>query len=286
MKKEYLKFLEKGAFAGDRYSLNLSSSSKSGISGSRFSKTAGNSMEFREHRDYLQGDDLRFIDWGVYARTDKLAIKTYQNEISPCVDIVLDTSKSMKIGSNKVEASLGLAALFARASENAKYHFKTWATVDEFYPVENGTKFAPLWENINFSSTRNLSEMNSSNFYNNGVRILITDLLWDGEPGHFLTKFANCASSVIVVQVLSQEDKKPAFLGDIELQDSENGTTDNFHISESVLKDYDKALTAHLANWNKACRERGIIMTSLIASEITENWLLDDLLKYEVLRFF
>jgi len=58
----------------------------------------GHSQDFAEYRAYNDGDDLRFIDWNVYARSDKMFIKRYRGETNSAVNLLLDTSASMGYG--------------------------------------------------------------------------------------------------------------------------------------------------------------------------------------------
>ncbi|MGD9689366.1 MAG: DUF58 domain-containing protein [Phycisphaerales bacterium] len=69
------------------------------LQGERRSKRRGRSIEFEEHREYVPGDDLRHIDWNVYARLDRFFIKLFQEEEDLGLEIVLDASASMHAGS-------------------------------------------------------------------------------------------------------------------------------------------------------------------------------------------
>ena len=62
----------------------------------------GFSQEFAEYRAYNEGDDLRFIDWNVYARTDRMYIKRYHGETNTAINLMLDVSASMGFGSGEV----------------------------------------------------------------------------------------------------------------------------------------------------------------------------------------
>lgn len=68
------------------------------LPGERRSKRRGQSVEFDDYRQYHPGDDLRHIDWNVYARLDKLFIKLFQAEEDLAVHVVLDASPSMDAG--------------------------------------------------------------------------------------------------------------------------------------------------------------------------------------------
>ena len=63
-------------------------------------------MDFAEHRGYVAGDDIRRVDWRVYARTDKYYIKEFEADSNANFSVLLDVSKSMGFGSEDLEAGL------------------------------------------------------------------------------------------------------------------------------------------------------------------------------------
>ena len=97
MNEDYRKFLIAGEQAGSRYALCSPRNAPSGLAGVELGNRSGSSLEFREHREYEPGDDLRRIDWSVYARSDKLTVKLFREEVSPHLDVVIDSSRSMAL---------------------------------------------------------------------------------------------------------------------------------------------------------------------------------------------
>ena len=71
------------------------------ISGLHRSPDFGFSQEFAEYRMYTPGDDLRHVDWNVYARTDRCYLKRYHGETNTLVTVLLDASASMSLHSRK-----------------------------------------------------------------------------------------------------------------------------------------------------------------------------------------
>ena len=119
-----------------RYALEPPRTTSAPLAGLQLGRQAGASLEFRDHRDYQPGDDLRRIDWNAFARSDRLTIKLYREEISPHLDIVLDGSRSMALeGAEKARAAIGLAAAFAVAAENAGYSHNAWLARRSVEPV-------------------------------------------------------------------------------------------------------------------------------------------------------
>lgn len=85
------------------------------ISGRHRSPFHGQSVEFAQHREYVPGDDLRHIDWSVWAKSDRLYIKQYEEETNLRATILLDASESMAYGENvtKYDFACALAACLA-----------------------------------------------------------------------------------------------------------------------------------------------------------------------------
>src|SRR6201984_959527 len=84
------------------------------IKGERRSKRKGQSVEFADYRNYVIGDDLRFLDWNLYARLDRLFIRLFMEEEDLHVYILIDNSLSMDFGTpsklhfaKQVAAALG-----------------------------------------------------------------------------------------------------------------------------------------------------------------------------------
>jgi len=73
------------------------------IAGLHRSPDFGFSQEFAEYRAYNPGDDLRHVDWNVFARTERMYLKRYRGETNCQVTILLDASRSMKFGSHRID---------------------------------------------------------------------------------------------------------------------------------------------------------------------------------------
>ena len=91
------------------------------VSGLHRSPNFGFSQEFAEYRSYTPGDDLRYVDWNVYARTDRLYLKRYRGETNTLLTVLLDASSSMKYTSHAVSkmdyARYTAASLFYLTSQ-------------------------------------------------------------------------------------------------------------------------------------------------------------------------
>jgi uncharacterized protein (DUF58 family) len=281
-------FLSEGEAAGLRYVLGVPRTTASAMSGMQLGQRSGSSLEFRDHRDYQPGDDLRRIDWNAFARSDKLTVKLYREEISPHLDIVLDGSRSMALAASaKLRAAVGLAAIFSVAAENAGYTHNAWLAREACIPIPNGNSRPSSWTGIEFDVRSNPIDAFtrlSPKFSRMGMRALISDLLWLGEPLTVLQHLANNASSVVIIQVLAEADINPPERGRVRLIDSETEEQREIFIDEATIKRYRDALARHQQHWHRACRQAGAVMVNIVAEEIVGGWNLEALVNAEILN--
>src|SRR5580704_49016 len=147
--------LRDGEQLGLRYALQIPQVAASGWTGSRSGRRAGTSIDFQDYREYQPGDDLRFIDWSIYARTDRLTVKLFREEVTPHLDLILDGSRSMNLENTpKASAAAQLAGLLATAAANAQCSRAVWLSGDGFRRLPNDTLTPSAWDNLEFSSIR------------------------------------------------------------------------------------------------------------------------------------
>jgi uncharacterized protein (DUF58 family) len=84
------------------------------VRANRMSKRVGAGLEFADHRDYAAGDDLRYLDWNLYGRLGRLALRLFQEEEDLTIEVLVDASASMSVGSPpKVDLALQVGAALA-----------------------------------------------------------------------------------------------------------------------------------------------------------------------------
>src|SRR3989344_3497360 len=115
----------------DKFSLVVNKRVTSNYIGPRKSMALGRGLIFKEHRIYAPGDDIRSIDWRVYARTDDLYVKTYEEERNLTVHIIVDGSASMGFGkpASKFDyaSMIGVGFAYLALRDNEKFQFSTFA---------------------------------------------------------------------------------------------------------------------------------------------------------------
>lgn len=275
MERHHVEALAAGERAGGGCVLLPPRRAPGGTAGLLVTRASGNSIDFREHREYHPGDDVRRIDWNVYARSDNLMVRMHHEEMSPHADIVLDTSRSMSLGgTRKAEAALGLVAMLAEAATNGGFSRAVWAAGDEVRRIETAGP-ASTWTGLEFDGTGSPAESLAKAappWKPFGMRILVSDLLWLGDPAQLVRQLAHRAAAVVIVQLLAQRDLAPERVGNARLVDCESGATHDALIDAAAIDRYDAALRRHQENWSDEARRGEAIMLTMTAEEVVDGW--------------
>ena len=273
MQPEVQQALRDGEKLGLRYALQIPQVAASGTVGSRLGRRAGSSIDFQDYREYQPGDDLRFIDWGIYARSDRLSIKLFREEVTPHLDLVLDGSRSMSMES-KPAASAKIAGLLATTASNAQCSHAVWLSSEGFNRIPNDTLPASAWERIEHNSTRTPDQafdILAPKLRRMGIRVFISDLLWPGNPIQTVRRLREGAAMLFVIQLLAREDATPPEHGSMRLVDSETDEVTEIYIDSSAQKQYAENLAQLQQTWDDACRQCGAHLTTIIAEDLESS---------------
>ncbi|HEX4350224.1 MAG TPA: DUF58 domain-containing protein [Verrucomicrobiae bacterium] len=264
--------LRDGEQLGLRYALQIPQVAASGWTGARSGRRAGTSIDFQDYREYQPGDDLRFIDWGIFARSDRLTVKLYREEVIPHLDLILDGSRSMNLDdSAKANAVAQLAALLATSASNAQCTQAVWLSGEGFQRLANDALMPSAWDKLELSSQRTPEqsfEIMPPKFRRLGVRVFVSDLLWPGEPIQLLRRLREGAAALFVVQLLARDDATPPEHGNLRVVDSETGAETEIYIDSTVAKQYADNLAQLQQSWADACRQCGAQMTTIVAEDL------------------
>jgi uncharacterized protein (DUF58 family) len=281
-------FLQEGATAARRFALATPRSGPANRTGQSLGARAGSSLEFRDYRSYEPGDDLRHVDWNAYARSDQLSVKLFREEVAPHLDVLIDGSKSMALaGSEKQRATLALAGFFTETAANAGFSHCGWLLGADAVQLGDRRRCSAEWESLMFdhpdSPTLALASV-ASRWRPRSARVLLSDLLWNADPGHAVRQLADRASTAVVLQVLAAADANPVVGGSLRLQDSETGEIREIRVDARVAARYRENLTRLQGHWHDACRAAGVVFAALIAEDVLRDWRFDALVAAGVLE--
>jgi hypothetical protein len=156
----------------------------------------------------------------------------------------------------------------------------------DFRPVVGGGGPPAAWGDIDLSHRGSPGELLARGapvWRPRGVRVLVSDLLWVGEPLMTLKRFTDGAAAAAVIQVLGETDADPP-LGDLRLVDTETDQVREIHVDAGVAGRYREALARHQQNWDQACRQTGAVFCAVVAEKVVRDWKLEELVAAELLR--
>ena len=264
--------------------------------GERRSKRRGRSVEFDDFRDYSPGDDLRHVDWNIYARLERLFIKLFREEEDLAVNILIDCSASMDVGSpGKLlythQLAFGLAHI--ALSNHDRVSIATFApprtpatpVLSRLTPLRGRRSLHRigtfLCDSLKTSRTaRPAGATNPHEAFNEALRsfslhigqrgicIVLSDFLTPAsiEPGLAALGTRTMAghTDTWCIQVLSPQELDPAaaqsagLSGDVRLTDIESLDESPVTITPATIAAYREAFTTARAKFKDACSNKGI----------------------------
>ncbi|MCA9173674.1 MAG: DUF58 domain-containing protein [Planctomycetales bacterium] len=248
------------------------------MKGERRSRRKGQSVEFADFRNYVPGDDLRFIDWNLYARMDRLFLKLFLEEEDLHFYTLFDASASMGFGdpsklyvAKQLAAALGFIGL-CRA-DRVKLE-ALGASRREGGPVLRGR--SSMWRmmdylnsiqpNMNVSLQQGVKEFCIRNS-GKGILVLITDLMDKAGYESALRLLVAQQMDVYLIHVLAKEEMQPELAGDLKLIDCEDGDEAEITVSRPLLQKYQQTLAAFINGAREFATKRG--MTYMTATTNT-----------------
>ena len=238
------------------------------LKGERLSKKRGTSVEFADYRNYAVGDDLRFIDWNIYGRLDRLFLKLFLEEEDLHVYVLIDTSGSMRFGQpQKLHYAKQVAAALAYIALVNLDRVVIQPFADDLRPPMRPTRGrGQMWRVVEYlhalepEGTSALAR-SMRNFVirhpGKGVAIVISDMMDKAGYEEGLRYLVAGRMDLFVIQVLSKEEVDPELAGDLKLTDCEDGTETDVTISAPLLKRYQQNLNAFRAALHQYLNRRG-----------------------------
>ncbi len=241
---EYLNLVVRRVLAGERKA-------------EHFSLKKGGTVEFEEHRAYTPGDDLRYLDWNVYARHGELFVKEFAAEEDAHVVLLLDGSRSMDFGDpNRFVYGKKLCAALAYVT---LAQFDTCSVIlvrDRLQyilrRVRGKRQIYRLLERLDnlsgdavkpFDRVKSLPSLRSSK---NSTAVLISDFYDRDALRSFLRNLRAIHLDLYSIHLLAPQEIEPEYSGGTNLVDRETGERLTLNIDDQTLEDYQEALKEHL----------------------------------------
>ena len=257
---EYLSLISRRVFRGQ-------------LLAQRRTKQLGGGIEFADHREYSPGDDLRYVDWQIYARHGDVLLKRFQEEEDLHVYILLDVSPSMDMGrpskfdyAKQIAAAMAYIALadLDRVSVLAYADsVRSWQPLtrgkdqvlgvlrflDRLEPGGSRTDLAAVARTLLHRAPRT------------GLVLIISDLYDQEGFRRGVDLLRQRRFEPHLIQIHTQEEAAPKWLGEIELEDIETGAERKVIITERRLREYRERFAEFLQSIQIYCRSYGLSCT-------------------------
>jgi uncharacterized protein (DUF58 family) len=219
------------------------------FSGGHVSPRAGMSIEFADYRDYVPGDDLRYVDWNIYGRLERLLVKTFVQELDVPVYFLVDTSASMRLGrppkavyASQLALALGYLAL--RNLDRVGL-FPFAERLAESVPPRHGmaqfSRFLRALSGIDPQGRTSLArsvEDFLSQTRETGIVVLISDFLTSDDLREPLARLSYRGDDIVAIQVLDRDDIAPTLTGPFRFQDIETDEQTLLSVGPGTLETY------------------------------------------------
>lgn len=263
------------------------------IKGERRSSRRGTSIEFADYRNYVRGDDLRRIDWNIFARLDRPFIKLLEDEEDLAVYLLLDASGSMdwprggERARNKFlyarRVLAGLAYVALGGGDRVAVHALRQDAPMRWGPLRGRGQTLSLLTWLESLSAGGAVDLNAAlrdmalRAPRAGLVVLLSDLLAPAGFQDGLRALQGRGHEVAVIQVLSPDEVAPEISGDLKLIDIETGAPQDVTIDPAIRALYLQRFEAWQGEIAATCVRRGVHFAPVETSTPWEQLILSEL---------
>jgi uncharacterized protein (DUF58 family) len=258
------------------------------VRGERRSPRKGVSVEFSDYRPYGAGDDLRYVDWNIYGRLDRLYVKLFVDEEDLCLNLLIDASASMGFGDpSKVEFAARLAAALGFVGlvslERVGVGVLREHLSEGCGPARGRNQILPLMEFLGRVRAGGRTGLNDSlgtfalRAREAGLAVVMSDLMDPDGYERGLRALLERRFDVHVVHLLAPGEMNPGFGGDLRLLDAETGETRDLSLDGEALRGYRQRLRDFLERAEAFCRSREISYHRVVTDTPVEEFMLRQL---------
>jgi len=270
------------------------------IKGERRSSRRGTSIEFADYRNYVRGDDLRRVDWNIYARLERPFVKLLEDEEDLAVHLLLDASASMdwpRSGDRNLNKFLyarrvlaGLAYVALGGGDQVTVTVLRGGDVRRWGPLRGRGHILSLLAWLEDTSTRGPVDLNQAlrdyamRTARAGVCVVLSDFMSPEGCEDGLRALQGHGHEVAAIHILSPDELNPDITGDLRLVDVETGVAQDVTIDAAMLALYLQRLQMWQAEISAYCTRRGIHYVPVSTGIPWEQLILSELRRARVVH--
>ena len=240
-----------------------------GAKGEHAASRKGFSLEFSDYRRYQHGDDLRYVDWNIYRRFDRLLVKMFTSEEEMNIYLLVDTSRSMAEGApvklnyaKKVAAALGYIGLknldrVGGASFSQRLHAPLTLGRGR-KQILNMFRFLGKLSCAGETNLRAATHTFTNLFPHPGFVVIVSDLFDPAGWRAALEELTAKRHQLLVIHVIDEQEAQPEPCGDVALIDVEGGRERKLFLDAELVRRYQIELAGYFNEIETMCASRGI----------------------------
>ena len=257
--------------------------------GEHLAGKGGSSIEFSDYRNYVAGDDIRYVDWNIFSRLQRAYVKQFHYEEEMHVVLLVDASSSMQfedklLRAKQMAAALGLLGLL-NVERVSVYAFSDESRRPDILPPCTGRgalmrlfTFLERIEGGGYFPVDRAIEATLRRHRGRGMAIVLSDFLTFGDLHRSFNQLFTAGLDVFGVQILSPSERDPELTGDMRFVDSETAHTLDVSSVGELLGVYHEHRLALEGELESLCRRRSGDFVA-IGSRDPIEWVLFDLLR-------
>ncbi len=248
----------KAAVCSQRIQIPLRSKVWKGQAGEFAGSGVGSSLDFHDHRNYVPGDDPRYINWQAYARNGQYTMKLYREEVRPLIDLVIDVSPSMFLTDEKAKRFIELFYFIHHSALRVNASLRcTLCSGSMIKGIEAESIISHRWLDLALAMQKGEAEIHApaiekTPWRANALHIFISDLLFEGNPQSIIRSLSNRHGIGYIFAPFCNEEAHPDWEGNCDFIDSETFKDHPHRIDSKILTQYIDSYKNHFNLWNEA----------------------------------
>lgn len=255
-KLEYLAIVSRRVFAGR-------------MRAERRTRKTGSGIEFADHRDYVAGDDFRYLDWNIYQRLGRLLLRLFEEEEDLSIYLIVDTSSSMGFGrSKKIVYAKKMAAALAYIGlanlDRVAIVTTTDKVLDRMAPTRGKQRIFKVFQFLREAHADGTTDLGQalrvfvSQHKRRGLAVLISDLYDPAGFEHGINVLRYNKFEPFVLHLIDRGDSAPPLRGDVRIYDCETGEEREVTVTSRVLQKYKEAYEQYLTDIQAFCASKQV----------------------------
>jgi uncharacterized protein (DUF58 family) len=260
------------------------------VGGHNSSRFAGAGQEFLDHRHFHHGDDLRAVNWRAYLRLEKLFLKMFQVEPRVPVRMLLDLSASMTAhDAQKMSYARKLAAALCYVGlvrlDSIEIHGFADRLSNRLFSTGGRHRISAVMDGIAAMPAGGRTDYLAivrefiTNYPARGVAIIISDFLDDAGCEKALGYLSDFGHELMLLQIWSDEDRTPPWVGELDLRDAETGAALKLDMDEVARERYTRAFDEYCLELQRLALRSGGRYAGIATSQPLEAVIFGELIR-------